>query len=88
MFKNRVLRKILGLNRDKGVGEWRQLHNEELYEQYLSPNIMCSMQFFDKSVTRNVPDMNFFHRLCIQNSPHNSSKEICFEALCGLFYGQ
>jgi len=36
MFENRVLRKILGLKRDKVTGEWkRQLNN-----MYFSPNII------------------------------------------------
>jgi hypothetical protein len=34
-----VLRKIFGLKRDEVSGEWRRLHNEELYALYSSPNI-------------------------------------------------
>jgi hypothetical protein len=34
-----VLRRILGLKRDEATGEWRRLHNEELYDLY-SPNII------------------------------------------------
>jgi hypothetical protein len=30
MFENRVLRKIFGPKRDKIIGGWRKLHNEEL----------------------------------------------------------
>ena len=30
VFENRVLRRIFGPKRDKGTGEWRELHNEEL----------------------------------------------------------
>ena len=33
MFENRVLRIILGSNRDKITGEWRKLHNEELNDR-------------------------------------------------------
>ena len=30
VFENRVLRRIFGPKRDKGIGEWRKLLNEEL----------------------------------------------------------
>jgi len=30
VFVNRVLRKIFGPKRDKAIGEWRTLYNEEL----------------------------------------------------------
>jgi hypothetical protein len=29
VFKDRVLRKMFGITRDKVTGEWRRLHNEE-----------------------------------------------------------
>jgi hypothetical protein len=35
-LENRVLRKIFGSERDEVTGE---LHNEELYDMYSSPNI-------------------------------------------------
>jgi hypothetical protein len=40
VFENRVLRKIFGPKRDEVTGEWRKLHNDELYDLYSSPNII------------------------------------------------
>ena len=37
MFQNRVQRRIFGPKRDVVTGDWRKLHNEELY-LYSSPN--------------------------------------------------
>jgi len=36
VFKCRILRKIFGL---RVTGDWRRLHNEELYDMYFTPNI-------------------------------------------------
>jgi hypothetical protein len=36
-FENKVLRRILGPKRDEVTGEWRRLHNKELYDLYSSP---------------------------------------------------
>jgi hypothetical protein len=40
VFKNRVPRRIFGPKRDEVTGEWRKLHNEELYNLYSSPDII------------------------------------------------
>jgi hypothetical protein len=40
VFENKVLRRIFGPKRDEGTGEWRRLHNKELYALYSSPNII------------------------------------------------
>jgi hypothetical protein len=36
VLENRVLRKIFRPKRDKVIGEWRRLHNEELNDLYSS----------------------------------------------------
>jgi hypothetical protein len=40
VFENKVLRRIFGPKRDEATGEWRRLHNKELYALYSSPNII------------------------------------------------
>jgi hypothetical protein len=35
-----VLKRIFGPKRDEVTGEWRRLHNKELYALYSSPNII------------------------------------------------
>jgi hypothetical protein len=40
VFKSRSLRKIFGPKRDEVTGEWRRLHNEELYDLCFSPYII------------------------------------------------
>jgi hypothetical protein len=40
VFENRVLRGIFGSKRDGVTGDWRRLHNEELYDLYSTPNII------------------------------------------------
>jgi len=39
VFENMVLR-IFGSRKDKVKDEWRMLHNEELNDLYISPNIV------------------------------------------------
>jgi hypothetical protein len=39
VFENRVLREIVGPKREEITGEWRKLHNDELYDLYCSPKI-------------------------------------------------
>jgi hypothetical protein len=38
--ENKVLRRIFGPKRDEVTGEWRRLHNKELYALYSAPNII------------------------------------------------
>jgi hypothetical protein len=40
VFKNRVVRRIFRPKRDEVTGEWKRLHNKELYALYSSPNII------------------------------------------------
>ena len=44
VFENRMLRRIFGSKRDEVRGEWRRLHNEELYALFSSPNIIRAIQ--------------------------------------------
>jgi hypothetical protein len=40
VFENRFLRIIVGPKRDEVMGEWRNLHLEELHILYLSPKFI------------------------------------------------
>jgi hypothetical protein len=40
VLKNRVLRRIFGSKREEVAGDWRRLHNEELHNLYVSPNVV------------------------------------------------
>jgi hypothetical protein len=44
VFENRVLRRIFGPKRDEVTGEWRKLHNEEVYNLFSSPDIIRLIQ--------------------------------------------
>ncbi|KAJ4431491.1 hypothetical protein ANN_20089 [Periplaneta americana] len=45
VFENKVLRKIFGAKRDEVTGDWRKLHNTELYALYSSPDIIRNIKF-------------------------------------------
>jgi hypothetical protein len=40
VLKTAVVKRICGLKRDEVTGEWRRLHNKELYALYSLPNII------------------------------------------------
>ena len=40
VFENKFLSKIFGPKRDDQIGEWRRLHNGELYDLYGKPDII------------------------------------------------
>jgi hypothetical protein len=44
VFENRVLRGMFGPKGDEVTGEWRKLHNGELHNLYLSPDIIRQMK--------------------------------------------
>jgi hypothetical protein len=39
VFSYRILRNILESARDEATGEWRRLHNRELYDPYSSSKV-------------------------------------------------
>jgi hypothetical protein len=43
VYENRVLRGIFGPKRDEVTGDWRKLHNEELYNLYSSPDTIMQV---------------------------------------------
>jgi hypothetical protein len=40
VFENKVLRRIFGPKRDEVTGEWRRIHNKELYALHSLSNII------------------------------------------------
>jgi hypothetical protein len=40
VFQNMALRRIFRPKRDKATGNWRRLHNKELYTLYSLPNVI------------------------------------------------
>ncbi|KAJ4433819.1 hypothetical protein ANN_16131 [Periplaneta americana] len=44
VFENKMIRKIFGAKRDEVTGEWKKLHNAELYVLFSSPDIMRNIK--------------------------------------------
>ena len=55
--ENRVLRRIFGPKGDEVKREWRKLHNEELNDQYPSPNIVLAIKLRRMRWARHVAHM-------------------------------
>jgi hypothetical protein len=56
-FENRGLRGILGPKRDKMIGGWRKLHNEELHNLYSSPSTIRIMNSWRMGLAGHVARM-------------------------------
>jgi hypothetical protein len=52
-----VLRRLFGPKRDEVTGEWRRLHNEELYALYSSPDIIPVVKSRRLKLAENVARM-------------------------------
>jgi hypothetical protein len=63
VFENRVLRKVLGPQRDEVIWKWRKLHNEELYGLHSSPHIIRVIKSIKMRWAENVARME---ERCIQ----------------------
>jgi hypothetical protein len=57
VFENRVLRRIFGHKRDEVTGEWRRIHNKELYALSFLPNIIRMIKSRRLSWTGHVARM-------------------------------
>jgi hypothetical protein len=40
VFENRVLKRIVGSKEEDVIERWKRLHNEELHNSYVPPNII------------------------------------------------
>jgi len=64
-----VLRGIFGFKRNEVTGEWRRLHNEELYDLYCSPSIVRGIKSrtmrWDGNVAR-VGEGTVVHRVLVR----------------------
>jgi hypothetical protein len=51
VFENRVLRRVFGPKRDEATGEFRQLHNQDRYNLYSSPNVIRQIKSKENEVS-------------------------------------
>jgi hypothetical protein len=61
-----MLRRMFGPKRDEVIGEWRRLHNEELYDLYCSPDIISGDQI-KKNDMGGACSMHGTQERCIQS---------------------
>jgi hypothetical protein len=70
VFRNRVLRRIFGPNRDEITGDWRKLHNEGLNDLYSSPNIVRvikSRRMRREGHVARIEESRGVHRVLVEN---------------------
>ena len=57
VFENKILTQIFGAKKDEITGEWRKLHNAELYALYSSPYIIRDLKSRRLRWSRHVAGM-------------------------------
>jgi hypothetical protein len=65
IVKGRVLGRIFGLKRDEVIGDWRKLHNEELYNLYSLPSLIRMIKSWRMRWARHVARMGSKRRAYI-----------------------
>jgi hypothetical protein len=63
VFENRVLKRISEPKRDEIKGEWRTLHNGELFNLYSSPNTIRQMNSRRMRKAGNVARMREYRKV-------------------------
>jgi hypothetical protein len=57
VFENRALRKIFGPKKDEVIGDWKKLHNEELYNSCSPPSTITKLKIIKMRWERYVASM-------------------------------
>ena len=66
VFENSLLSRIFGPKRDKVIGEWRKLHNEELYDLYSLTKYYLGDQIEKNEMGKACTSTCGGHERCIQ----------------------